>query len=181
MPSQYKINDPQGIYFITFATVSWVDVFTRKVYRDLFLDSVRYCQNEKDLIVYSWCLMSNHVHMIVSAKHGNLSDILRDLKGFTSRQILRAIKNEPESRREWMLKIFQAAGERNNNNKIYQFWQQDNHAMEIFSNSFSDQKLHYIHRNPVEAGLVENEEDYLYSSARDYSGKRGLLDIEYLE
>ncbi|MCZ6522139.1 MAG: hypothetical protein O6848_11650 [Bacteroidetes bacterium] len=64
MPSQYKINDPQGIYFITFATVSWVDVFTRKFYRDLFLDSVRYCQNEKDLIVYSWCLMSNHVHMI---------------------------------------------------------------------------------------------------------------------
>ncbi len=176
------------VFIITFSTLGWVDVFTRKGYCDLFLNSVRYSQKEKGLIVYSWCLMSNHVHMIVSAKHGNLSDILRDLKGFTSRQILRAIKNEAESRREClpagqagMLKIFEAAGERNSNNKIYQFWQQDNHAMEIFSNSFSDQKLQYIHRNPVEAGLVENEEDYLYSSARDYSGKRGLLDIEYLE
>ena len=76
----YKIRDKEGIHFVTFAVVEWVDVFTRKEYRDLLLDSIRHCQNEKGLILYSWCLMSNPVHLVISAKEYNPSDILRDLK-----------------------------------------------------------------------------------------------------
>ena len=74
----YKIRNQAAIHFITFAVVSWIDVFTRKDYRDILLDSIRFCQREKGLVVYSWCIMSNHVHLIVSARNNNLSDVLRD-------------------------------------------------------------------------------------------------------
>ena len=181
MSRNYKIHDKEGIHFVTFATVSWVDVFTRQVYRDILLDSIRYCQKEKGLVVYSWCIMSNHVHMIVRSERGDLSGTLRDLKKFTAKKIIEAIRQENESRREWMLAIFQKAGRENSNNKDYQFWRQDNKPIEIYSNQGMDQKLQYVHDNAVESGLVENAEDYLYSSARDYAGKKGLWEIEFLE
>jgi len=178
----YRIWNKEGIHFITFAVVEWVDVFTRNEYREIVLDSIRYCQAEKGLVLYSWCLMSNHVHMVVAAKNADISDILRDFKKFTSKQLLKAIVEHPrESRKDWMLEIFKKAGEANNRNSTYQFWQQDNHPKECYSKEFTDQKLEYIHNNPVEAGIVYRAEDYLYSSARDYYGTgKGLLDVELL-
>jgi len=85
--SGYKIRNPAGIHFITFAVVDWVDVFTRKEYRDKLIQSLQYCQKEKGLNIYSWCIMSNHVHLVVSAKNNNTSDILRDFKKFTSKRL----------------------------------------------------------------------------------------------
>ena len=72
----YKIRNNEGIHFVTFAVVEWVDVFTRKEYRDIVLDSIGYCQKEKGLILCGWCLMSNHIHMVISARDHNTSDIL---------------------------------------------------------------------------------------------------------
>lgn len=110
----YKIRNKAGIHFITFAVVEWIDVFTRKAYRDIVLESIRYCQKEKGLELYCWCLMSNHIHMIVSAKENNISDVLRDFKKFTSKKLLSDIEaNEKESRRIWMLELFAKAGEAN--------------------------------------------------------------------
>lgn len=179
----YKIRNKEAIHFITFAVVEWIDVFTRKVYRDLLLDSIRYCQKEKGLILHSWCIMSNHVHLAISARDNNPSDILRDFKKYTSKQIIKAIIAHPrESRKEWMLQIFRREGEANSRNKQYQFWQQDNHPIELYSERFTKQKLNYIHNNPVAAGIVEKAEEYIYSSARDYYyGKNcGLLNLELL-
>lgn len=178
----YKIRNKEGIHFITFAVVNWVDVFSRKEYRDIVVESIKYCQASKGLVLYCWCLMSNHIHLVVSAKEHNTSDILRDFKKFTSKQIIQAIKEHPqESRREWMLGIFEAAGEQNSRNKTYQFWQHDNQPKELFSQDFAQQKLAYIHNNPVTAGIVYKAEDYIYSSARDYYGiGKGLLDVEII-
>jgi len=127
--------------------------------------------------------MSNHLHLIAAAKENNLSDILRDFKKFTSKQIIKAIQdNEHESRKEWMLEIFTKAGEANSRNSEYQFWRQDNHPIELYSSAFVFQKLSYIHNNPVEAGIVDKPEEYLYSSARDYkhTKKCGLLDVVFI-
>ena len=82
MSREIKINNPEGVYFLTFATVGWVDVFTRKFYCDMLLDSFRYCQKKKTLVIYAWCIMSNHVHLIASAGNGNLSGILRDMEHY---------------------------------------------------------------------------------------------------
>ncbi len=110
-----------------------------------------------------------------------LQDILRDFKKFTSKKLIHAIQeNNQESRKEWMLSIFKSAGEYNSNNTNYQFWRQDNKPIEVFSNAIIDQKLDYLHNNPVEERIVEQPEDYIYSSARDYAGQKGLLYIELL-
>ncbi|SFS83464.1 transposase [Sphingobacterium wenxiniae] len=80
----YAIRDQEGIHFITFAVVQWVDVFTRKEYTDIIIESLRYCQKNKGLKIYAWCIMSNHVHLIVSTHSPyHLSDILRDFKKYT--------------------------------------------------------------------------------------------------
>jgi putative transposase len=179
-----RITNPEALYFITFATVQWVDVFSRSNYVDILLDSLRYCQKEKGLRIHGWCIMSNHVHLIISTQVGHHpSDVLRDLKKFTSKQIVAAIEDKklPESRRGWMLWLFRKAGEANSKNTFYQFWQQENHPIEIFSNKFIDQKLAYIHENPVKSGLVDEPWEYRYSSARDYMcNKKGLLEVELL-
>jgi putative transposase len=80
-----------------------------------------------------------------------------------------------------MLYLFSKAGQSNSNNKIYQFWRQDNHPIELdlHSNIF-EQKLNYIHENPVEAGIVKKAIDYLYSSAIDYEDGKGLIEIDVL-
>src|SRR5882672_8497949 len=83
----YKIRNQAAIHFITFAVVEWIDVFTRKEYRDIVLESIKYCQAEKGLLLHCWCIMSNHLHLIASAKNNNLSDILRDFKKFTGKQV----------------------------------------------------------------------------------------------
>ena len=178
----YSISNPGVIYFLTFAVVEWADVFTRKRYADIVIESLIYCQKEKGLKLYGWCLMSNHFHMIASAREGtNLSDILRDFKKYTSSRIIKSIKEEAgESRRNWMLWIFSQAGKKNSNNTAYQFWQQNNHAEELMSNKFMDQKLDYIHNNPVEAGFIDCTEEYLYSSARNYCGRRGWIAVDLL-
>ena len=150
---------------------------------DIILDSIRFCQQQKGLLLHGWFIMSNHIHLIVSAKENSLSDILRDFKKFTSKQIIAAIENnQTESRREWMLKLFRKHGEKNGRNKNYQFWRQDNQPKELYSSKFVAQKMNYIHNNAVEAGLVDKAEQYLYSSARDYfyTKKSGLLDVVFV-
>ena len=112
--------------------------------------------------------MSNHVHMVCQAKEGfKLSDTIRDFKKFTAKKILQTIQIEPESRREWMLVIFGKAGSSNPNNKTYQVWRRDNHPIELYTNSVIDQKIESIHVNPVRAGIVQNPEEYIYSSTRN--------------
>lgn len=184
MSTKYKFHNPDGVYFVTFAVVDWVDVFTRKEYKDILIENLKYCQANKGLEIFAWCIMSNHVHLILRAKEGFLlQDILRDFKKFTSKKIVEAIATNPgESRKEWMLEIFRKHGRQNSNNTSFQFWRQDNKPIEVYSHEVISQKLDYLHFNPVEAGVVEREEDYLYSSARDYyDGKNiGMLALEWL-
>ncbi len=179
-----RIQNPEGVYFVTFATVQWVDVFTRPDYVTIVLESLRHCQQHKGLRLHAWCLMSNHLHLMLSTDFGHHpSDVLRDFKKFTSRQIVSAIEQSEtgESRRNWMLWLFRSAGERNSKNQVYQFWQQETHPIELFSNKFIDQKLDYIHQNPVKAGWVDEPWEYRYSSARDYmNNTKGLLDLEMI-
>ena len=178
----YKIRDQHAVHFITFSVVEWVDVFTRKTYADIVIQSLLYCINNKGLKLHGWCIMSNHIHLIISTANGNLSDILRDFKKFTSKEIITTIENnKQESRKNWMLWIFKKAGEKNSRNKEYQFWQQDNHPIQLETVEFTLDKLNYMHNNPVKAGIVDKAEEYLFSSAREYYfGKGGLLPIEHL-
>jgi REP element-mobilizing transposase RayT len=178
MSRKYKFQDQDKPYFISFAVVNWIDLFIRNQYRDILLDSLQFCQNNKGLEVYAWCIMTSHVHLIIGTHQDKMEDILRDFKSFTSRKLRLAIEeNLTESRKEWMLKIMYNAGLSNSNNHGFQLWQQHNHPIELSTNEMIDQRLHYTHNNPVEAGFVSSPEDYLHSSARDYAGEPGLLKV----
>lgn len=179
MSEKYKIRDSEKLHFISFATLYWIDIFTRSEYKCIVLDSLRHCQKNKGLDIYSWCIMTNHIHLIVGTKSTlPLHGIIRDFKAFTSRAIKEAIAANPqESRKKWLQWILESAGKRNSHNNNWQLWQQNYHPIELYTLPVIQQKLNYIHNNPVEAGFVFNPEDWLYSSARDYAGDSGLLDI----
>ena len=119
-------------YYLTLTIEEWIDVFSRPVYKHIIVDSLNYCIANKGLEVYCWCLMSNHLHLIACATEDeNLSDILRDFKKFTSKALIEAIKEIPESRRDWMLNLFWYAGKNNKKIKYFKVWQGGNDAQEI--------------------------------------------------
>ena len=181
MGFKYSVRSEE-LYFFTFTVVDWIEVFTRRIYKDIIVDSLKYCPSNKGLDLYAWCIMTNHVHLIVSRSGKfSLSEILRDMKKFTSKKLTNAIEKENESRKAWVLDKFEFKGRYNSKIKNYQFWQEGFHPVELTSNHFIEQKLDYIHNNPVEAGFVAKPEHYLYSSAIDYTGGKGLLDVMVIE
>lgn len=181
MSTKYKFGNKDNLYFVSFSVVYWIDLFVREEYYNIVIDSLKFCQSNKGLEIYAWCIMSSHLHLIISSHGANLEDIMRDLKSHTSRELKKSIKqNSEESRKEWILWLMERAGKKNSNNKDFQLRQQDNHPIELSSNEMIEQKKEYIHNNPVKAGLVWEAEHYRYSSAIDYSRGEGLLNISIL-
>ncbi|NKI28495.1 transposase [Arenibacter sp. 6A1] len=181
MKEGYIVREQDKIHFITSTVIDWIDVFTRIRYRDIVIASLKYCVENKGLILYGYVIMSNHIHLIIQSKDGKLSELIRDFKKYTAKNIIDSIQKEPESRREWMLDRFKKATETHSRNKHYQFWQYGNHAEEIYSNKFMWSKLNYIHMNPVKAGIVKKASQYIYSSASNYENKKGLIDVELVD
>ena len=180
MSRKYKFRNPEALCFVTFTTVNWIDVFTRSLYKDIVVESLNYCIKNKGLIVYAWVIMSNHVHLVIERRSVALEDVLQDLKKYTSRAILKAMEENPqESRKAWMLWMFERAGKKNSNNSKYQFWQQHNQPIELTLQAFAiDGAIEYIHNNPVKAGVVYRPEKYPYSSAINFAGGKGKVDVE---
>jgi REP element-mobilizing transposase RayT len=147
------------------------------VYRDIVIDSLRYCHQHKGLEIYAYVIMSNHIHLLIRSSIGKLSNNIREFKSFTAKQILLAIDSESENRKDWMLNLFEFAAKQHKRNEKYQIWTHENHAELNYSDKFIFHKISYIHKNPVRTGIVENPEDYIYSSARDFAGKTCFLDI----
>jgi putative transposase len=180
MSRKYKFHEKCGAYFVSFATVNWIDVFTRDIYFAIITESLEHCRKNKGMEIYGYCIMPSHVHLIFRSSLGDPSGLMRDLKGFTSRKLLKTIEDNPqESRREWMLWMFERAGKKNSNVKGKQLWQQNNQPIEIWSLKVFEQKLNYIHNNPVESGFVTDPIDWKYSSARNYGNNdQTILEID---
>jgi len=133
MKEGYIIRDQEKAHFITATVIDWVDVFTRKNYRDCVIECLDYCIKNKGMVLYGYVIMSNHIHLILQSEDGKLSDLIRDFKKFIAKNVLDKIQNEPESRREWMLDRFAKAAANHTRNKNFQFWQYGNHAEEIYT------------------------------------------------
>ena len=132
------------------------------------MDSLKFCQDKKGLNIFGFCLMTSHLHILANtAEPFQLDNVVRDFKKFTSKALIDQIANEPESRREWLLERFKFVAKIHSKNKDFKVWRDKNHAIEIFSEKVTWQKLNYIHRKPVVDKIVYNEQDYLFSSARN--------------
>lgn len=179
----YTIKDQFATHFLTFTICAWIDLFKRKIYKDIVIDAFRYAQEKDQLILNAFVIMSNHIHLIGRAnekQEKTLSDIIRDFKKFTHRQMIDVVQSNQESRRDWMIHQFNYYGSRKEGQEGRQIWTNDNHPEECFSHAFIQSKLNYTHQNPVRAGIVKYAEDYIYSSASNYAGKGGILKIELI-
>jgi len=179
MSEKYKIWDQNKLYFLTLTVKEWIDIFDDDSYKLILIDSLRYCQQEKGLEIFGYCIMSTHVHLLARVKENyTLSGLLRDFKKYTSKAILKRISNEAETEKRSLRDKFENTKEsRQPGKENFTLWKEGNHPIEITSNKFFDEKLDYIHNNPVNAFLVRCPEDYLFSSARNYAGLYNHLEI----
>ena len=159
-------NLSDELFFITMTIVDWIDIFVRQIYFDFIINNLKYCQTNKGLDIYEYVIMTNHIHMICMGRGIPLSDILRDFKSYTSKELIILIKENPkESRKEWILHAFEKAGRKNSMSENYQVWQNFNYPTHLDSSYLIDQKKEYIHMNPVVAGFVSEPYEYYYTSA----------------
>src|SRR6478752_3243795 len=124
MSSAYKFCDQNELYSTTSTVVGWVDAFSRNEYRDMLVTSIKYCQMNKGLEVYSWTLMPNHLHMIIGSNKNKMEDIIRDFKSYTSGEMKRLIHELPNERRKhWMSKMFSSFNPETPKKDDWHFWQ----------------------------------------------------------
>ncbi len=181
MSRKYKFYNKEGVYFVSFATVYWLDIFVREVYCNTIVENLDYCRKNKGLEIFCWCIMPSHIHLIIRAKDNNPEIVLGKFKEYTSKLLTKQIaENTEESRKEWLLWMFERAASKSSNVTNNQFWQHHNKPIELWTPEVTEQKVNYIHNNPVASGFVREANDWKYSSAIDYAGGKGLLEIDYI-
>jgi len=174
--SSYKLIDQEALYFITSTTLEWLPVFTSEKYFKILIDSVKFCQDKKNLKVYAYVIMDNHIHMVLSDE--NLTNIMRAFKGFTAQEIVSQLKLDNKA---WFLNQFGFHKLKHKTYSEHQVWQESFHPQQILSTEMLHQKIDYIHFNPVKRGFVSKPEHWKYSSASFYySGEEGVIKLEVL-
>jgi REP element-mobilizing transposase RayT len=182
MSRNYKFHNKEGLYFVSFATVYWIDIFTRSEYSDIVVEALDFRRRQRGMEIYAWCIMPSHIHLVFADKDKNPSFLIGKIKEYTSKKIQQAISdNYQESRREWLLWMMKRAASKNSNVINGQLWQHGNMPIELWSGEVIEQKINYIHMNPVEAGYVTEPWHWKYSSANDYCGGKGILEIDYVQ
>ncbi len=174
MRSSYKIVDNQYPYFITSTILEWIPIFTNSKYCDILISALKFYQANKNLKIFSFVIMDNHFHMI--AMNDNLSRIISDFKKFIAKEIINNLKAD---NKEWALHQFEFYKQKHKTESSFQIWQEGFHPIQISSQEIFNQKTEYIHHNPVRRGLVENAEDWKYSSAGFYlKDRKCVIDID---
>jgi len=171
--SRYKITDPKAPHFLTATVNNWLPLFTRMETVQILFDSWTFLQRDSGFILYGYVVLENHLHMVVAS-----SDLSRDMqrfKSWTAREIL-ALLQQKNSRR--MLELLAMFKRKHKTDSTYQVWEEGNHPQLIGNEMMMRQKLDYIHQNPVKRGYVDQPEHWRYSSARDYLGQKGLVEVD---
>ena len=176
MRSHYKIHDQEGVCFLTSTVVEWIAILTSKPYLDILVSSIQYCQANSGLIVFVYVLFDNHFHMVCNAPE--LSKVMQSIKRHTAKTIIQQLEND---QRMWTLDLLSFYKKRHKTESEHQLWQEGFHPQQILSDETLNQKVDYIHFNPVRRGLVSEPEHWVYSSAGDYIlDRRGLIEIQRL-
>ncbi len=169
--SRYKITNPEAPYFITLTVLHWIPVFTRQETVEIIFDSLHFLMRE-GMQVFAYVILENHLHLVVQSSALD-RDIAR-LKSFTARRLITYLDENNISRILEQLAFYKKA---HKGDRAYQFWQEGLHPEWIQNEAMMRQKVEYIHQNPVKRGYVDVAEHWRYSSARNYAGKEGLLEV----
>jgi putative transposase len=172
MRSRYRIYDKEKPHFMTCTVVAWLAVFTRPEVTDIILDSWRYPQKNRGFQLYGYVILENHLHLVASS--ADLRTDMKHFKSFTARQIIDLLEARGVRTLLDQLAWYKA---RYKTESEHQLWQEGSHPKEIQSDEMMVQKLEYMHNNPVKRGYVDDPVHWRYSSARNYAGMPGLIDI----
>jgi putative transposase len=170
--SRYHVHQQPCPYFLTATVNHWLPLFTRQQTVNIVLDSWRFLQREAGLVIYGYVMLENHLHLV--AKSENLSGDIQRFKSFTAREIIAYLESRDSSRLLELLVIFKRS---HKTESRYQVWEEGSHPQLIESEIMMRQKLDYIHQNPVKRGYVDQPEHWRYSSARNYAGQEGLIEV----
>lgn len=170
--SRYAIYEPQVPHFLTCTVVNWLPLFSRPPLVDMLFDSWRFLQNRGRLTLYAYVVMENHVHLVAGAP--DLGKEIGDFKSFTARQMIDRLKEGNADHILQQLAVHKAAFKKD---RQYQLWQEGSHPQLIQDEAMMRQKVEYIHNNPVKRGYVDDPVHWRYSSARNYAGLPGLVEV----
>ena len=176
MPQHFKVYDSAYPYFVTSAIIHWIPVFRRDDYFQVITESLGYCVDHKGFRVHGYVIMPNHFHAICSVAGGSLQDVMRDLKKHTSKLI--AAKLEENGRTLWLNAMRRAAGDSGG----VRVWDEAYHPEEVRTRPFFEQKIRYMHDNPVRAGFVTDPCEWKYSSAAAwYRDQQSIVPVTPVE
>ena len=164
-------------HFVTLTVVRWYPVFVSGPFFKILIDALNYMRCNRGLQIHAYVVMPTHIHLIVTAIHDNLSDIVRDYKRYTAREILHQAKEDGNKLLSWIF----ANSSRDANAKA-KVWQDEFHPEVIYTREFFLQKADYMHRNPIRKGLAADATSYYYSSAAAFDrGEMGPLEVDWLD
>ncbi len=170
--SRYKILENTQPHFLTCTVVDWLPVFARPALAEIVLSSLQFLQDNNRIVLYSYVLMENHLHLIASS--ADLKKEIGDFKSYTARTIIDELDKE---RAVGLLRQLQLAKLPHKKDRFHQFWQEGSHPQLIQGDEMMRQKIEYIHNNPVRKGYVDDPVHWRYSSARNYAGLNGLINV----
>ena len=160
------VSYPDHLYFVTTSIVHHLLLLEEETFKRIVLDSIHYSHTNKGILLFAFVIMPNHIHFIAQFNEAyRLSDMMRDFKRHTARQIIRQLQAQRSS------KILESLAKANiDKRQHFKIWEDEYDARNIYSTDFPEQKMDYIHNNPCQPQwkLVEYPEEYLWSSARFY-------------
>lgn len=165
MRSRYRVHDQQAAHFVTSTVIAWLPIFTTAVRCDILVQALRYCRENKGVRIYAWVVLDNHFHAILDAP--DLMSVMRDFKRHTARRIVELLQEEQCT---WLLERLERLRAEHKFESAHQVWQEGFHPVAIVSDEIMQQKLTYLHNNPVARGLVAAPEHWRYSSAHEWCG-----------
>jgi len=161
-----------------------MDVFVRPVYKEVIIKALNHFTDTQGLVIYAWCLMTSHIHLLVKTREGNCPAYFeRDFKKFTTPEIIKALEMEMDPRKEWIMQRFEEFGKSLKKIEKFHLWQSCSSPLHIDSDQphLLLERIDHIHENPVRERIVELPENYLFSSARDYAGLKGLVKVKVIQ
>jgi REP element-mobilizing transposase RayT len=170
--SHYRFGDECQPHFLTSTTVAWISVFNRPEAVEIIFDSWRFLQNE-GMVLYGYVILDNHLHWIAGAS--DLKRVVGRFKSYTARRIIDLLVDRGA---ETLLEQLRYYKLRHKIDQEHQLWQEGSHPQTILDDEMMLQKLEYAHNNPVKRGFVDEPTAWRYSSARNYAGLAGLIDVK---
>ena len=170
--SRYRVLYKPCPHFMTATVNHWLPLFTRPETVNILLDSWRFLQQEAGSKLYGYVILENHLHLIAASE--NLSHDMQRFKSYTAKQIIRHLEQRGQARLLELLALFKRTHKKET---TYQVWEEGNHPQIVETEDVMRQKLDYIHQNPVKRGYVDQPEHWRYSSARNYAGAEGLIEV----